>query len=95
MNYLLLCFFLLSSSLLVSSRPILGAFGGGGNPASVTYFGQWLGREVNLGLDFLSLNDWAGLHGDAEQFKAWAGWLNEKPGRMFVLSIAMIPLYGK
>lgn len=51
----------------------------------------WLNRTVIWAEDFQPRETWDGIEGPSWQLNPWSKWVNEKPGRRWILSVVILP----
>lgn len=53
-------------------------------------YGSWLNRSVIWAEDFMPIEGWNKIEGEAWQLKTWQGWVQKQPGRKLVLSLPIL-----
>jgi hypothetical protein len=71
-------------------EPALGVYRGVNATAGVDAFAAWLGRPVDLGVDFVGPESWSNIAWPTFWLDAWSKWVHAKPGRRLVLGIPML-----
>src|SRR4051812_30347570 len=63
-------------------------------PSGIARYEKWLGRDVDLGEDFLSPDgcspNWRVIEGEGKTLDAWAQWVKAKRGRNVVFAVPML-----
>jgi len=76
------------------ASPALGVFTWGAPGIAKGYqdqFTDWLGRPIDMALDFQPLDSWEAIEGEVGQLRAWSKWVQAAPGRRLVLSVQLFP----
>lgn len=75
------------------ARPLMGTYGGAGCTGlpEVRAFEAWLGRKMDVVLDFLQTDTWAGMVNESNWI---AGCWKDLPGRRLALSVPMLVQEG-
>jgi hypothetical protein len=77
-------------SISEATPPLLGVFRH--RPASVLQpFEEWLGREVQVAVDFLGRDTWPALTNTTWVLTTWGQWVMAKPGRKVSLAYPLYP----